>query len=197
MLSKKRSTIQGREEKRPPRTLTPHTCEAVCHWLGNRKRPRSVQRPLRCFLRTAACLLGAAITAASLVPPSVRPVTSASHSVEHLATFVITGLAFGLAYQFRHAHQAIYLVAFAGAVEAAQLWVPGRHARIVDFIVDAISACTGVVIAWIIVKSLRHYRIASRNDAMARRPRLSEQFSASISGGSALITMPCGFRRPL
>ena len=95
------------------------------------------------------------------MPPSLRLVTSASHSVEHFATFVITGLAFGLAYQFRHAHQAIYLVAFAGAVEAAQLWVPGRHARIADFIVDAISACTGVLIAWITVKAARHYRMAS------------------------------------
>ncbi len=39
------------------------------------------------------------------------------------------------------------MVAFAGAVEIAQLFVPGRHARMSDFIVDALAVCVGVLTA--------------------------------------------------
>jgi len=42
------------------------------------------------------------------------------------------------------------LVIFAGAVELAQTGVPGRHARLSDFIVDALAACVGVAIASIL-----------------------------------------------
>jgi VanZ family protein len=40
------------------------------------------------------------------------------------------------------------LTAFAGAVEMAQLWPSGRHARVSDFIVDALAALIGVGVAW-------------------------------------------------
>jgi VanZ family protein len=33
-----------------------------------------------------------------------------------------------------------------GALELLQLLVPGRHARLEDFIVDAIAACAGIVV---------------------------------------------------
>jgi len=35
-------------------------------------------------------------------------------------------------------------VLFAGAIELAQLFVPGRHAGLGDFIVDALAACIGL-----------------------------------------------------
>jgi VanZ family protein len=35
-------------------------------------------------------------------------------------------------------------VFFTGAIEAAQLLVPGRHARLIDFIVDVVAVCVGV-----------------------------------------------------
>jgi VanZ family protein len=34
---------------------------------------------------------------------------------------------------------------FAGFVEIAQLFVPGRHARLSDFIVDALAMCVGAL----------------------------------------------------
>jgi VanZ family protein len=102
------------------------------------------------LVRAAACLLAAAIAALSLVPPVLRPTTAAGHGVEHLAIFLAAGLAFGLGYNFRHSYQAVGFVAFAGAVELAQFWVPGRHARMSDFIVDATSACVGIGVAWLI-----------------------------------------------
>jgi hypothetical protein len=43
-------------------------------------------------------VLAFAIVVLSLVPPSHRPVTDASHYFEHLAIFLATGFAFGMAY---------------------------------------------------------------------------------------------------
>jgi len=41
-----------------------------------------------------------------------------------------------------------------GVLELLQLWMPGRHARLEDFVVDALAACVGLAIAaafdWII-----------------------------------------------
>ena len=86
----------------------------------------------------------ALIALLSVVPPSYRPVTAAS---EHLAIFLSTGLSFGVAYPARPWVLAIGLASFCGATEIAQLWVPGRHARLVDFLVDAAAACIGVGMA--------------------------------------------------
>jgi VanZ family protein len=40
---------------------------------------------------------------------------------------------------------AIFLVIFSGSIEIAQLFVPGRHARLSDFIVDTVAVCIGLV----------------------------------------------------
>jgi VanZ family protein len=95
----------------------------------------------------AAWVLTAAIVILSVVPPSLRPETSAPHSVEHLTIYAATGFAFGLGYNRRHYLVAILLVVFSGSIEIAQLFVPGRHARLSDFIIDAIAACMGLVMA--------------------------------------------------
>ena len=93
-------------------------------------------------IRVSGWLLIAAIVILSLVPPELRPRLGGLHALEHLAIFSATGLAFGLGYRPRYA-TAIGLVLFAGAIEVAQLFVPGRHARLGDFIVDAFAACVG------------------------------------------------------
>lgn len=38
-------------------------------------------------------------------------------------------------------------VALIGLLETLQLWVPGRHARFEDFVVDALSACVGFALS--------------------------------------------------
>jgi hypothetical protein len=53
---------------------------------------------LRKLFQASAWLLAFAIVVLSLVPPSHRPVTNASHYFEHLAIFLATGFAFGMAY---------------------------------------------------------------------------------------------------
>ena len=105
-------------------------------------------------LRAAAWTLLAAIVAISVVPPFLRPVTGSPANLEHMAIFMISGLVFGLGYRSHHLHQAIGLVIFAGAVELAQLYIPGRHARISDFLIDAIAASAGAFAAWLAVQRI-------------------------------------------
>jgi VanZ family protein len=97
--------------------------------------------------RIAAWGLAAVIVILSLVPPTLRPETAAPHSLEHFLIFAATGCAFGLGYKRRHDLLAIFLIIFSGAVEIAQLFVPGRHARLSDFVIDAVAACIGLVMA--------------------------------------------------
>jgi VanZ family protein len=95
--------------------------------------------------RIAAWGLAAGIVVLSLVPPTMRPQTGASNSLEHFIIYVAIGFAFGLGYKRRHHLLAIFLVIFSGLIEVAQLLVPGRHARLSDFITDALAACVGLV----------------------------------------------------
>jgi VanZ family protein len=89
--------------------------------------------------RLAAWLLILAITVLSLVPPDLRPETSLPHDLEHFAIFAAAGFAFGFGYRDRARMAAVSLVAFSGAIELAQMAVPGRHARLGDFVVDALA----------------------------------------------------------
>lgn len=100
--------------------------------------------------RVAAWFLAAVILALSFVPSSFRPETGAPHNFEHFAIFTAAGIAFGLGYSRRPALTAIALVIFAGAIELTQIIIPGRHARLGDFIVDAVASCVGLAPASIL-----------------------------------------------
>jgi VanZ family protein len=89
----------------------------------------------------------------SLVPPSLRPVTDLPYNLEHALIFLAIGASFEIGYPRMIFVNAIGLTAFAGAVELAQLWSSGRHARVSDFIVDALAALIGVGIAWMALRS--------------------------------------------
>jgi VanZ family protein len=39
-------------------------------------------------------------------------------------------------------------IVFCAALELLQLGVPGRHARLSDFLIDAGAVCFGIAIAW-------------------------------------------------
>jgi VanZ family protein len=97
--------------------------------------------------RLAAWSLAAAIVVLSLAPPTLRPKTGAPHSLEHLIIYVATGFAFGLGYKRKQGLLAILLVIFTSFIEIAQLFVPGRHARLSDFIIDAVAVCIGLVMS--------------------------------------------------
>jgi len=105
-----------------------------------------VNRGFVLLIRVFAWSLAVAIVVLSLVPPTLRPETALPHSVEHFGIFCATGLAFGLAYYARYLLLLPLLVIFAGGVETLQLIAPGRHARVSDFVVDALAACVGPMV---------------------------------------------------
>jgi VanZ family protein len=97
--------------------------------------------------RLSAWLLATAVAFATLGPPRYRPHSHLGQDGEHALAFVLIGLAFGLAYREQRLLAATVAVVLTGALELAQLWVPGRHARLEDFVVDALTACVGFVAA--------------------------------------------------
>jgi VanZ family protein len=123
-------------------------------------------------MRKSAYIVGWAlvvlVTVLSVVPPTLRPDTGVGHGIEHLAIFAITGLAFGLAYERKFVLVLIGLVVFAGAIELAQLIVPGRHARWSDFVVDAAAACIGAALALVASRMLGIFLPAG---STSREPR--------------------------
>jgi hypothetical protein len=109
-------------------------------------------RHMQRIFQTAAWLLAGTIVVLSLGPPSVRPATGTAHDLEHLLIFLATGMAFGLGYPRRVWLLTIALPTFAAAIEVAQNWVPGRHARMSDFLVDAVASCLGVGLSYASLK---------------------------------------------
>jgi len=97
--------------------------------------------------RIAAWLLAVTILILSIVPARFRPETDLPHRFEHFAIFVLAGVAFGCGYGRRPLVPGLGLVLFAAFVELIQLTVPGRHARVSDFVVDAVASCVGVALA--------------------------------------------------
>lgn len=93
--------------------------------------------------RAFAWLLAIAVTFATLGPPGLRPHSDLGQDGEHAFAFILIGLAFGLAYPRRRFATAAIAVVLIGILELMQLWAPGRHARLEDFLVDAATACVG------------------------------------------------------
>src|SRR3954469_22906642 len=94
--------------------------------------------------RVVGWLLLAVIAFLSLSPPSYRPVTALGHNLEHFAVHLLLGVAFGFGYARRWLLLAMVLVGLMGTIEFAQLFVPGRHARLKDLLIDAGAACLGL-----------------------------------------------------
>jgi VanZ family protein len=97
--------------------------------------------------RIAAWSLATLIVALSVVPPGLRPETPAPHDLEHFMIFWATGAMFRLGYSLQSGLLAILFVIFAGCVEIIQLFAPGRHARLSDFLVDALAMFIGLISA--------------------------------------------------
>jgi VanZ family protein len=109
------------------------------------------------LLKLAAWLLAAAVTFATLGPPRYRPHAALGQDGEHALAFVLIGLAFAMAYPKQRRLTLMIAVAAIAVLEVLQLFVPGRHARLEDFLVDAVSACIGFAIVaaadWLLKRS--------------------------------------------
>ena len=115
------------------------------------------------LLRIFAWLLAAAVTLATLGPPRLRPHSSFGQDAEHALAFILIGLAFGAAYRSNRLVVTAISIFGIGALELLQLWAPGRHARLEDFVVDAAAACAGIAIAAVLDWALRRSRRAGVN----------------------------------
>jgi VanZ family protein len=118
------------------------------------------------FLKFFAWSLAAAVAFATLGPPDFRPhVSPLGQDGEHALAFVLLGLAFGLAYTRNRLMTAAIAVGLTGLIEILQFWAPGRHARLEDFLVDALAACIGLATAtafdWTLRRTLRSSASAS------------------------------------
>jgi VanZ family protein len=98
------------------------------------------------LLRLFAWLLGAAVSFATLGPARYRPHSHLGQDAEHSLAFVLIGVAFALAYPRHRLPATVIAVAMVGTLELLQLLVPGRHARLEDFAVDALATLTGFAI---------------------------------------------------
>jgi VanZ family protein len=103
---------------------------------------------IRLVAKVVGWLLLAVIIFLTLSPPSYRPVTNVGHNLEHLLIHLMLGVTFGIGYARRWWPVALGLVALTAAIEFAQLFVPGRHARLKDLVIDAGAVCLGVAFVW-------------------------------------------------
>jgi VanZ family protein len=120
---------------------------------------------MKLTLRIIAWLLTAAVTFATLGPARLRPHSELGQDGEHALAFVLVGLAFGLAYPRRRLLTTAMAVVLIGMLELLQLWMPGRHARFEDFVVDALAACAGIFIAAGLDRLVRRSRTDAPTDA--------------------------------
>jgi phosphoglycerol transferase MdoB-like AlkP superfamily enzyme len=99
------------------------------------------------LFRLFAWLLATAVTFVTLAPPRFRPHSYVGQDGDHTLAFIMVGLAFAFAYP-RHRWSAMVISVIAiGALELLQLAAPGRHARLEDFVVDALAAIAGFALA--------------------------------------------------
>jgi VanZ family protein len=96
----------------------------------------------------------AAIVLLTLVPPVMRPrFPRAPNELEHFVSFTLAGSLLYLGHRGRLLPWLLIAVLFAGAMELLQVPLPGRHARFMDFLIDALAGCTGVLIGFLLVRS--------------------------------------------
>jgi VanZ family protein len=99
------------------------------------------------ILKVAGWIVIVGLVVLTIVPANERPVTGLQHNLEHFAAFVLAGLLFGFAYAGYLRALLFGAVVFALVLELSQIPLPTRHARLLDFVVDAAAACLGVVVA--------------------------------------------------
>lgn len=93
-------------------------------------------------IRIAGCVGVAAIVAVSLVPVEWRPSAGLAKELEHGIAYFIVATVLTIAGLARWPH-ILVMVALAAALELGQLFVPGRHSSLTDFLGSAGGALVG------------------------------------------------------
>jgi VanZ family protein len=108
------------------------------------------------LIRAAAWLVFVAVVFVTLGAPQYRPTTELGHDAEHALAFVVLGLLFGLGYASNRLTVSVGAIPVIGLLEILQLWMPGRHARLEDFVVNLVTfwaAFAAVCLALAIIRS--------------------------------------------
>jgi hypothetical protein len=105
--------------------------------------------------RVIAWIIVIGLIMISLVPAPLRPGTGVSHNLEHFGSFLLAGILWCIAYTDRLVLWLGTMPVFAGSVELVQVFVPGRHARLSDFAVDALGGCVGILITFLVAARYR------------------------------------------
>jgi VanZ family protein len=114
------------------------------------------------LFRLAAYALAAAVSYATLGPPHLRPHSHLSQNGEHAFAFGLLGLAFALGYPRQRLPAAVLTTVFCGGLELLQRFAPGRHARLTDFLVDALATLAGFAIVSIVDLAITSMRRSTR-----------------------------------
>jgi VanZ family protein len=108
---------------------------------------RTISSAVTLVIRVIGWWLVTVIIVLTIVPPFLRPVTGTPHKFEHLVIFLLTGAAFSIGYPRRERMLCIAAILFSAGLEISQHMIPGRHARLSDFLLDALGSCVGIVAA--------------------------------------------------
>jgi VanZ family protein len=100
----------------------------------------------RIISRLLAWALLAAAIALTVVPARFRPETGAPSWLEHFLLFLMLGSGFAFSYPGKKFALCFAALAFTATLEFVQLFVPGRHARLSDLLIDALSAWMGIAL---------------------------------------------------
>lgn len=109
------------------------------------------------FARILGWLAVATIAVLSLVPGTVRPHTGASGYIEHIIAYTITAALLSIGYRGHLSAPVIVgaLSAYAGVLEICQIYIPGRFAGVIDWIVGTFGAACGCTIGWLAARFVR------------------------------------------
>jgi hypothetical protein len=98
-------------------------------------------------IRATAWLMFAGISFLTLSSPALRLDTGVERSLEHVLAFALVGLTFSFGYPRRRLAIALIGIVIVAALETLQHWVPGRHAYVGDFVLNALGLCGGIAAA--------------------------------------------------
>jgi VanZ family protein len=143
--------IGGALAKGARRRERPSHCKPVeptfVAWPSNLKHRLTENSRMRRIAQATGWILLFAIVVVSFAPPELRPETNLPNDLEHAAIFFLAGCAFGVGYANGFLGW-LYsgLIGTTAVIEIVQLAIPGRHARLLDFVVDAVSIAIGLAI---------------------------------------------------
>jgi VanZ family protein len=105
----------------------------------------SMKFSARRVLRVSGWGMVAIIGILSLVPGVLRPHTGLPNQLEHFGAYLVTASTLVLASSkgLSALRIGLYLGTYARLLEIAQLWVPGRSSRLIDFVASFLGILAG------------------------------------------------------